>query len=257
MKSESVRRGRSMPSVVCRFAPPRSASTRTTRFPRRASSIPRFAEMRLLPSPPFPPPMEMTRRARRLGGGNGRRTGSSGMVRTSLRVGASPTAAILDRSSDRLQNPRIRRHPTLAPTISRRPPALFQQLGVPVRGVREREERPPFPVEGASGGAPEHRRPAGSARVPEQPHPGLLRRPPALLQVAGNARADDVLPVGRAPPGAGDDVIEVQVGAPELPAAVLAGGIVPRVDVEAGEADPRLREMLVGEEDDDARHPYP
>jgi hypothetical protein len=45
--------------------------------------------MRLLPIPPFPPPTEMTRRDRRRAGTTGRRTGSSGTVLTSFKVGAS------------------------------------------------------------------------------------------------------------------------------------------------------------------------
>src|SRR5262249_8990233 len=46
-----------MPSRVCRFAPPRSASTTITRRPRRASEVPSISVTTLFPTPPLPPPI--------------------------------------------------------------------------------------------------------------------------------------------------------------------------------------------------------
>ena len=58
MKSPSVRCGVGSPRQVCRFAPPRSASTRTTRRPMRASCQPTEAASSDLPIPPLPPPID-------------------------------------------------------------------------------------------------------------------------------------------------------------------------------------------------------
>ena len=58
MKSESVRSGGGSPRQVCRLAPPRSASTSTTRRPMRASCQPIDAARIDLPMPPLPPPID-------------------------------------------------------------------------------------------------------------------------------------------------------------------------------------------------------
>ena len=58
MKSASVRSGVGSPRQVCRLAPPRSASTRTTRRPMRASCQPTEAARSDLPIPPLPPPTD-------------------------------------------------------------------------------------------------------------------------------------------------------------------------------------------------------
>src|SRR5262245_19330627 len=54
--SESVCTGRVMPKTVSTFAPPRSASTTTTRWPRPASATARLVVTIDLPTPPLPPP---------------------------------------------------------------------------------------------------------------------------------------------------------------------------------------------------------
>src|SRR5688572_21814201 len=65
MKSPRVWRGFWRPRQVWRLAPPRSASTSTTRLPRRASCHPRDAVRSDLPMPPFPPPTDQMRRSGR------------------------------------------------------------------------------------------------------------------------------------------------------------------------------------------------
>jgi hypothetical protein len=47
-----------MPKKVWRFDAPRSKSTITTFLPCLANKVPRLATIKLLPTPPLPPPME-------------------------------------------------------------------------------------------------------------------------------------------------------------------------------------------------------
>ena len=49
--------GDGMPKKVCRLDAPRSKSTRATRLPDLAIKAPKLAAMKLLPTPPLPPPM--------------------------------------------------------------------------------------------------------------------------------------------------------------------------------------------------------
>src|SRR5262249_17661625 len=51
----------SRPSTTSRLRSPMSASTSTTCLPRRASAVPRFAVVVVLPTPPFPDVMTMAR----------------------------------------------------------------------------------------------------------------------------------------------------------------------------------------------------
>ena len=78
-KSASERCGAGTPRQVCRFAPPRSASTSTTRFPSRASCHPRAAVSTDLPMPPLPPPTDqICRRGSARDDGRGARCSSEG-----------------------------------------------------------------------------------------------------------------------------------------------------------------------------------
>ena len=71
MKSPMVKGGLARPRQVCRLAPPRSASTSTTRLPIRASCQPRAAVRTDLPMPPFPPPTDQIwRRGRGMAAGS-------------------------------------------------------------------------------------------------------------------------------------------------------------------------------------------
>lgn len=56
-KSDKQICGGSKPKKVCRLAVPKSASIRRTSFPLPAKQIPMLTAIRLLPVPPFPPPM--------------------------------------------------------------------------------------------------------------------------------------------------------------------------------------------------------
>src|SRR6185436_18351369 len=58
--------GLTTPSMVCRLAAPRSASTMVTRWPSRASASARLAAIVLLPTPPLPPATAIVRVAARL-----------------------------------------------------------------------------------------------------------------------------------------------------------------------------------------------
>ena len=67
-KSASETCGVPTPRLVWRFAPSRSTSTATTRWPARVSAAARFADTNVLPTPPLPPPTAMMRAAGRSAG---------------------------------------------------------------------------------------------------------------------------------------------------------------------------------------------
>ena len=76
----------------------------------------------------------------------------------------------------------------------------------------------------------------------------------ALLRVAADAGADDVFPRRRAAAVARDDVVEVQILAVKNFAAILAGVFVALENVVARELDLLLRQPVVHQQQDDARH---
>src|SRR5690349_25151159 len=81
-------------------------------------------------------------------------------------------------------------------------------------------------------------------RLPDQMHPGFMRRPVRLDRIALDTRANDVFPCGWSSPVTGDDMIQVQVLAIKLVTAVLAGVLVPLEDVVPGKLDLFLRQAV-------------
>jgi len=75
------------------------------------------------------------------------------------------------------------------------------------------------------------RPPLRAFRFPYQMHAGLVRSSIRLVRVAGNAGANDVFPRGRSSPVSWDHVIQIQVFAVELVAAILTGILVPLKNV--------------------------
>src|SRR5207245_2908464 len=75
----------------------------------------------------------------------------------------------------------------------------------------------------------------------------------ALAAVATVARADDVLPGGEPTTGARHDVVEVELGAGEPLAAILASVPVARVDVVAADPDVAHRSAVERDQQDHAR----
>src|SRR5476651_1800277 len=100
---------------------------------------------------------------------------------------------------------------------------LIRQLDVPVSEI---DEVLPRVVAGLAELEMEHGPPFRALRLMEELQAGLARRPVALAAVAGDAGADDVFPRGFAAPVARDDVVEIEVLAVELMAAILAGVVV-------------------------------
>src|SRR5262249_37590774 len=83
----------------------------------------------------------------------------------------------------------------------------------------------------------DERRPAWAHRLAQQAQARLRRRPATLAPIAVDAARHDVLPGRATAERTRDDVVEVQLGAQRLPAAVLTRELVPREDVEAAVAD--------------------
>ena len=101
------------------------------------------------------------------------------------------------------------------------------------------------------------RTPLGPLRLAHQAHLGLGRGAVGLARVAGDARAHDVLPGGRAAAVAGNHVVEVQVAPIEGLAAVLAGVPVALEEVVPGELDLLLGETVEAHQQDHPGHPDP
>src|SRR5450432_1803945 len=132
---------------------------------------------------------------------------------------------------------------------------LVFELDVPVGRVGQTQERKPLAVAHAPAVGSEGGGPARAHRDLEQLEPRLFGRARPFGEVAVDAAADHVLPGGAAPLRARDDVIQVQLGARQLFAAVLAGARIAHVDVVAREANLGLRDPIVKLQDDDPRDP--
>src|SRR5690242_4614485 len=95
------------------------------------------------------------------------------------------------------------------------------ELGIPVRDVDRVQERPPLAIAPQAERGRDERRPVRAHGLLQQLHARLLGGPTTLSPIAAMARADDVLPRGEAALGSRHDVVEIQVGALEVLAAVL------------------------------------
>src|SRR5262245_19894455 len=80
----------------------------------------------------------------------------------------------------------------------------------------------------------------------------FAREPVAFARIAGDARANYVLPRGRSSAIAGHDVIEIEFATVETMTAVLAGVLVTLEDVVSGKFHFLLRKPIESEKHDDA-----
>ena len=225
--------GCSIPRQVCRLAPPRSASTSTTRLPRRASSIPSEAESRLLPMPPLPPPdaddpePALALLARASTAGEGRARAAAGTSRHQ-----SLSAVPLQLSSR-----------------AARCSSSWRQPGSCAPG------RDPSPgARGASSPAGGRGSTCGRTGFRSSFMPASSGVRPPLRRLQATQEQTTFSQVVIPPRERGIDVIEVQLGARKAAAAVLAAVAVAQVDVVAREAHPGPRQVLAGQEHDDPRH---
>src|SRR5207302_3596255 len=109
-----------------------------------------------------------------------------------------------------------------------------------------REERQPLLVERPRPRrTAEEWRPARAEGMAQQPHVRLVGCAAALPQITRDARTDHVLPTRHAAAAARDHVIEVQLGARRLAAAVLASVPIAGVDVQPAETDAGARQVVV------------
>ena len=128
------------------------------------------------------------------------------------------------------------------------------QLDVPIRCVGQIEKWQPGPI-CLFLATPEERRPLWSFWGSKQFHVRLLGGSAPFLQIALNARTNDVFPARRAALRTGFDVVEVQVAPAQLAATVLTGVCIAGVDVDAAEPDSGLRHLLERGEHQHPRYP--
>src|SRR5262245_61546295 len=151
-----------------------------------------------------------------------------------------------------LSRPRFGRHTRVG---NAHQALLRHQLRVPVRRIHRAQEGQPLLVASHAERLRHERRPLRAPRRPNEPHAGFRRAATALQAIAAMTRADHVLPHRGAALRARHDVIEIQLRAGESPATVLTAILVPRVDVEAAEPNVAARDAIVGDQEDDPRHP--
>src|SRR5947207_2517182 len=97
------------------------------------------------------------------------------------------------------------------------------------------------------------RPPLGPLGFADQPHARFKRRSVRLLSVTPNTGTDNILPSGRAATVARDDVIQIEIFAIELPAAVLTGVLVSLEDIVTCEFDFLFRHSVEHHQQDHAR----
>src|SRR5262249_6136927 len=124
--------------------------------------------------------------------------------------------------------------------------SALDRLRVPIRGIDGIQVGQPFLVALETERFQHKRRPLRPERFANQVHTGLLGEPPAFNAITGKARAHDVLPGGESATRTRNDVVEVQFGARELIAAVLAGALIAGKHIEAAEAHVAPRHPVVG-----------
>src|SRR6185503_7388146 len=98
------------------------------------------------------------------------------------------------------------------------------------------------------------RRPLWAKRLPQQAHPGFHGRPATLHTVAAMTRADDVLPHRCAAARTRQHVVQVQLRAWQLAAAILTPILIPQEDVVAAEPNVSSRHTIVRAQEDHTRH---
>jgi hypothetical protein len=130
------------------------------------------------------------------------------------------------------------------------PPGSVAQLDVPISQVYE---MPPTLVAVAVETDIHERAPLWPDGLFDEPHADLVGEAIALLRIARDARADNILPRGQAAFVAGQDMVEIQVALLENFAAVLAGILVALEDVGPCEFDFFLRQAVEEHQHDDPR----
>src|ERR1700704_2647991 len=98
-------------------------------------------------------------------------------------------------------------------------------------------------------------RPAVPGGDPQKPHPRLVRRAPALAQVADATRGHEIFPRVHASAGARQNVIDVQLAQRRAARAVLALMPVAEHQIATRESHDGPRGPLVAMQVDDPRHP--
>src|SRR6185503_8608121 len=99
------------------------------------------------------------------------------------------------------------------------------------------------------------RRPLRAKRFPQQTHACFRGCPAALHAVASMARANDVFPYRCPAARTREHVVQVQLRAWQLAAAILTPILIPQEHVVAAEPNVPSRHPIVRAQEDHARHP--
>ncbi len=112
------------------------------------------------------------------------------------------------------------------------------ELDIPVEVVAPAVGRRPYGELGRNA-----RQPPWAFRLPDEAHPGLFRRPAALLPVAIDATGHDVLPTLLAGECHRYNVIKREILHTVPVSAILAAVIISSIDVRSGKLDPAGRRL--------------
>ena len=144
---------------------------------------------------------------------------------------------------------RVKHQPSCGP-VSRA--ELIAQLDVPVGEI---DEVSPALVMLCAESHVHERTPLRALRSADQRHVGLVREAVPLSRIAGDARADHVLPRRQSTAIPRQDVVEVQIRPLKNSAAILAGVLVALENVVPGKLHFLFRQPIEEQQDDHARHP--
>ena len=96
--------------------------------------------------------------------------------------------------------------------------------------------------------------PLRSLRLLKELHPCLVRETISLAGIARDAGADDIFPSGLSSSVTGQHMVDIEMTAVKMLAAVLAGVFIPFKDIESRKLDLLLGEAIKEAEDDDPWH---
>lgn len=135
--------------------------------------------------------------------------------------------------------------------VAERTEGSLLKFDVPVSEIEE--VFPAFALAGVKDET-DDRAPFGADGFADEAHTGLVGEAVGFAGITADAGADDVFPGGFTAAITRDDVVEVEVFAGEVLAAVLADILVAFEDVDAGELEFLAREFVEPGEQDHARH---
>src|SRR5262249_50748748 len=113
---------------------------------------------------------------------------------------------------------------------------VLDEFSVPISTIDRCQERHPFVMAPKAEHLRAERRPLRPFGPANEEHARFLGSLPALAPIAAMAGTDDVLPGRGAAARTRYNMVEIKLGSRQPPSTILAGVVVARIDIKAGEA---------------------